>query len=196
MFGLGTEPRFRQPPYNRTSAESLWRSGQEHDAEKACPGLDQGWVPVFGKTSCSKLRLPLSLAAAASIALTCGACSFSYKLDSVFGRDGDKPATADAPPARTGAGPPADADLAFAKAAAVDALGRTGAVSVPWENPRTGARGTITPVASAYTQDGFVCRDFLASYVRRDAESWLQGDGCRIHQGKWTVRRLRPLSRS
>ena len=38
--------------------------------------------------------------------------------------------------------------------------------SVPWENPRTGARGTITPIASAYSQDGLTCRDFLASYMR------------------------------
>ena len=56
---------------------------------------------------------------------------------------------------------------------------------MPWENPGTGARGTVTPIADAYTQDGFTCRDFLASYVRDGAESWLQGDACRIHQGKW-----------
>ena len=68
--------------------------------------------------------------------------------------------------------------------------------SQPWENPGTGARGTVTPIADAYTQDGFQCRDFLASYIRDGAESWLQGDGCRIHQGKWTVRKLRPLKRS
>src|SRR5262249_32633805 len=29
----------------------------EHDPEKACPGLDPGWVPVFGKRSCSTKRL-------------------------------------------------------------------------------------------------------------------------------------------
>ena len=58
--------------------------------------------------------------------------------------------------------------------------------SQPWENPGTGARGTVTPLADAYTQDGFQCRDFLASYIREGAESWLQGDACRIHQGKWT----------
>jgi hypothetical protein len=32
-------------------------SRPEHDAEKACPALDAGWVPVFGKTSCSKHKL-------------------------------------------------------------------------------------------------------------------------------------------
>ena len=68
--------------------------------------------------------------------------------------------------------------------------------SQPWENPGTGARGTVTPIADAYTQDGFQCRDFLASYIREGAESWLQGGACRIHQGKWTVRTLRPLKRS
>ena len=68
--------------------------------------------------------------------------------------------------------------------------------SQPWENPRTGARGTVTPIADAYTQDGFQCRDFLASYIRDGAESWLQGDACRAHQGQWTVRKLRPLQRS
>ena len=68
--------------------------------------------------------------------------------------------------------------------------------SQPWENPGTGARGTVTPLADAYTQDGFQCRDFLASYIRDGSESWLQGDACRIHQGKWTVRTLRPLKRT
>ncbi|MFL5085434.1 MAG: RT0821/Lpp0805 family surface protein, partial [Xanthobacteraceae bacterium] len=45
-------------------------------------------------------------------------------------------------------------------------------------------------------QDGFTCRDFLASYVRGETESWLQGEACRIHQGKWEVKNLRPLSRT
>src|SRR5262249_14480644 len=29
----------------------------QHDPEKACPGLDPGWVPVFGKRSCSTKKL-------------------------------------------------------------------------------------------------------------------------------------------
>jgi surface antigen len=86
---------------------------------------------------------------------------------------------------------PNDNDLEFARAAAVEALAADGR-SVPWENPRTGARGTITPIANAYVQDGLLCRDFLASYVRQSAESWMQGEGCRVHKGKWEVRVLRP----
>src|SRR3979411_2464375 len=88
-----------------------------------------------------------------------------------------RPVSAAAP--ATAAGElPADGDLAFARAAASEALAKDGkTTSVPWENPRTGARGTVTPLAGAYTQDGFVCRDFLASYVRQGTESWLQGGG-------------------
>ena len=85
-------------------------------------------------------------------------------------------------------------DLAYTKAAVAALLGQPRQEREPaWENPATGARGTVTATADAYTSDGFQCRDFLASYVRDGAESWLQGDACRIHQGKWTVRSMRPL---
>ena len=74
-------------------------------------------------------------------------------------------------PPRRGPEPPAEGDLAIARAAASEVLTRGGKdASLPWENPQTGARGTVTPLASAYTQDGFICRDFLASYVKNGSE--------------------------
>src|SRR5262245_3668705 len=106
-----------------------------------------------------------------------------------------KPAkvSAHAPAARL----PPESDLVLTKAAVHDLFSRDDQdASVPWENPRTGARGTVTPIAAAYTQDGFACRDFLARYVRDGAESWLQCEACRIHQGKWEVKAIRPLSRT
>lgn len=141
------------------------------------------------------IALSLTLAAATS------GCSLNYKLDSFWGKSDKadqtaslRPAPAPAPAAAT---VPSENDLAYAKAAAALVLARTEKdASQSWENPGTGARGTVTPIADAYTHDGFQCRDFLASYIRDGAESWLQGDGCRIHQGKWTVRKLRPLKRS
>lgn len=153
-----------------------------------------------------KARLWRLRAKAIALALTLGAaasgCSLSYKLDSFMGKDSEKaePTASVRPapePRPSSAALPAENDLAYAKAAAAEMLARpeTGA-SQPWENPGTGARGTVTPLADAYTQDGFQCRDFLASYIRDGAESWLQGDACRIHQGKWTVRTLRPLKRT
>jgi surface antigen len=156
-----------------------------------------------------KARLWRLRAKAIALSLALGAatsgCSLSYKLDSFLGRDTEKaehtasvrPAPAVAKTGSAGAAVPADNDLDFAKAAASELLGRPEKnASQPWENPDTGARGTVTAIADAYTSDGFQCRDFLASYIREGAESWLQGDACRIHQGKWTVRTLRPLKRT
>jgi hypothetical protein len=136
-------------------------------------------------------------------ALATSGCSLSYKLGNMFGdKDDAKPevTSSTAPKASPVSlkvehnGLPGDSDLGMAKAAATEAVARGGKdVSVPWENPRTGARGTVTPIALAYTRDGFVCRDFLASYVREGSEAWMQGEACRIHQGRWEVRALKPL---
>jgi surface antigen len=146
-------------------------------------------------------------AKAIALALTLGAatsaCSMSYKLDSFLGKSDQTAsvnATAAAAPTQAAAssnGVPSEHDLAYAKAAAAQVLARGEKnASQDWENPGTGARGTVTPIADAYTQDGFQCRDFLASYIRDGAESWLQGDACRVQRGQWTVRKLRPLKRS
>ena len=87
--------------------------------------------------------------------------------------------------------------MAYARAAASDVLNRDEKyASAPWENPRTGARGTVTPIASAYTQDGRTCRDFLASYVQGTSQSWMQGEACKQDQGVWEIRALKPWKRS
>ena len=103
-------------------------------------------------------------------------------------------------------GLPSETDLVFARMAIVEVLKRgSKEVSAPWENPSSGARGTVTPIASAYARDNDVCHDFLASYVRRGGpERWLQGQACRSKaRGKqggqgsaWEVRTMRPWTRS
>jgi hypothetical protein len=128
-------------------------------------------------------------------------CSFSYQLGSLFGKDEDKtdttgsvaPATAVASPPGT----PTDGDLASASKVAIEvfAVDRKD-ISIPWTNPKSGARGMVTPLASSYTQDGFLCRDFLASYVTDANQSWMQGAACRVHHGHWVVRSLKPLSKA
>ena len=96
-------------------------------------------------------------------------------------------------------GLPSDTDLVFARMAIVEVLKRgSKEVSAPWENPSSGARGTVTPIANAYARDGQTCHDFLASYIRRGSpESWMQGQACRAHKrDAWEVRSLRPWTRS
>ena len=96
-------------------------------------------------------------------------------------------------------GLPSETDLVFARMAIVEVLKRgSKEVSAPWENPSSGARGTVTPIANAYARDGLTCHDFLASYVRRGSpESWMQGQACRANKREvWEVKSLRPWTRS
>ena len=125
----------------------------------------------------------------------------SSQLDSYFGGGdkADKPETtgsiAVSQPGKPAVEVP-DGDLNYARAAAKEVLKRDEKnASLPWENPRSGARGTVTPIASAYTQDGQTCRNFLASYVNGRSEAWLEGAACKA-QGAWEVRSLKPWKRS
>ena len=88
-------------------------------------------------------------------------------------------------------------DWTLATAALREALakGEEGS-SIPWQNPNTGARGTVTPVANAFVQEGFPCRNFLASHVGNGRENWFEGTACRVHRGQWDVRTTRPLQKS
>jgi surface antigen len=132
-----------------------------------------------------------------AFALLGGGCSVSYQLDGLHAnKDAGVADLAESPRAaepKATAEMPAEADLAIARAAVSEVLIKGGKhSSVPWENPKTGARGTVTPLALVYSQDGITCRDFLASYVKDGSESWLQGAACRAKHGKWEVRNLRP----
>jgi surface antigen len=92
---------------------------------------------------------------------------------------------------------PTEADLAFARNAVSDVLTRGSKdSSQPWENPASGARGSVTPLSTAYTSEGRTCRDFLASYVNGASESWLQGAACMSGRGRWDVHTLKPWKRS
>jgi len=130
-----------------------------------------------------------------ALALAAGGCSISYQLENLLAKRDD--ARADQSAAQAAASTAVveaavEGDLAIAGAAIAEVLSKGGKhSSLPWENPKTGARGTITPLAAASRQDG--CRDFLASYVRNGSESWLQGEACRA-RGKWEVRNSRPWS--
>jgi outer membrane surface antigen len=137
---------------------------------------------------------------ALALGLACAGCSFSYQLDSLWSKGGDSADTTGslrlATPRQASTLPPEN-DLVIARAAVSEVLTKGGKdTSMPWENPRTGARGTITPIASAYDQDGVTCRDFLASYVRDGSESWLQGEACRAQKGRWEVRTLKPWQKT
>jgi surface antigen len=136
-----------------------------------------------------------------AVALVHGGCALSYRLDSMFGTKDERKqdVTGTVSQGAFAAAGPADlveADLVYAKAAAAELLARGGRdSSMPWTNPNTGAHGTITPIAASYDQNGATCRDFLASYLRGNTETWLHGEACQSG-GRWGVKTLKPFSRT
>lgn len=161
----------------------------------------------------ASLRLAVALTLALGLGVSLGGCAVSgSSFGSMFSKHGRDEARADASDEVTGsvgtptvipasvstAALPPETDLVFARMAIVDVLQRDSKeISTPWENVSSGAHGTVTPIASVYSKDGLSCRNVLASYVRRQgAESWLQGEACRVKTGAWEVKSLRPWSRS
>jgi surface antigen len=131
------------------------------------------------------------------IGLGTAGCSFSRGdpgavAKGPFARMEDGEVTGSITPVKDAA--PTDSDLAFARNAASDVLSKGDKdASQHWENPETGARGSVTPLAQAYAaEDGRKCRDFLASYVNGKTESWLQGAGCQAGHGRWEIHTLKP----
>lgn len=172
---------------------------------------------LYSGTAGASLRSAAVLALAWSLALSLGGCAVSgsmfsrssskdeakaYAKETAYANEDVTGSVAAAPPATpvsaSTTGLPSETDLVFARMAIVDVLTRgSKQISSPWENPSSGARGTVTPIASAYAKDGSTCRDFLASYLRRQgAETWMQGEACHAKHGAWEVKSLRPWSRS
>jgi surface antigen len=126
------------------------------------------------------------------IGLGAGGCSM-VRSDGAFAKMDDKDITGSIGIARSSGRRPTESDLAFARNAASDVLSKGDKdSSQPWENPETGARGSVTPLAQAYSSDGRICRDFLASYVNGRSESWLQGAACQSGRGRWEIQTLKP----
>ena len=125
-----------------------------------------------------------------------GGCSMS-KPEASFAKMGDNVTGSIGPPPSPRAAIPTETDLALTRNAASDVLTKGDKdASQPWENPETGARGSVTPLAQAYTSDGRTCHDFLASYVNGSTESWLQGAACRTDHGRWEIHSLKPWKQS
>jgi surface antigen len=149
-----------------------------------------------------RARHPIASRAAAALLCTLAFSGCSYKLGSLIATDDEPQSTGSinrpalsASQSLSRSSPQAELDFAYARAAAAEALSRgSKEASVPWQNPQTGARGNITPLATSYSEAGMACRDFLASYIHGELQDWLEGAACRTASGNWQVKRLKPLN--
>jgi surface antigen len=163
------------------------------------PAFQYALLPLYGLALYKTWgRIGLSAIGPAGVLMTLilvcvgtGGCSLS-RTDNAYAKMADKDLTGSI----AGGPAPTDSDLAFARNAASDVLTKGDKdASQPWENPETGARGSVTPLAQAYSSEGRTCRDFLASYVNGTNESWLQGAACQTGQGRWEIHTLKPWRR-
>ena len=148
---------------------------------------------AWGRVGLSAIRPSSLVTTIILIGLGAGGCSFSRGDKSAYAKADDSDLTGSITvPAKDA--PPTETDLAFARNAASDVLSKGDKdASQHWENPETGARGSVTPIAQSYAaEDGRKCRDFLASYVNGSTESWLQGAGCQSSHGRWEIHTLKP----
>jgi surface antigen len=166
---------------------------QSASLPKASHALYRAW----GRIGLSAIRPIGAVTTLILIGLGSSGCSMP-RGDGPFARMSDSDlATGSISPQQGHGQGPTDSDLAFARDAASDVLTKGDKdSSQPWENAKTGAHGSVTPLAKAYTaDDGRNCRDFLASYVNGDTESWLQGAACQTANGRWDIRTLKPWRR-
>jgi hypothetical protein len=148
---------------------------------------------TWGRIGLSAIRPGCAVMTLILIGVGSSGCSLS-RNDAAFAKMEDNEVTGSLGTAPAGAPAPTESDLAFARNAASDVLTKGDKdSSQPWENPETGARGSVTPLAQAYSaEDGRTCRDFLASYVNGRTESWLQGAACKSSHGRWEIHTLKP----
>lgn len=160
-------------------------------------------LPYSGTSAASPCCRVSTRLPALALALVLGAMNGGCAVSGLFGTGRDDAmarvdVTGSIPPASgPGTGLPPDADLALARSAITEVLGMGRKdFSTSWENPATGARGTVTPIATAYRQDGATCHDFLASHISGRAETWMRGEACQKASGRWEVKALKPWKRS
>lgn len=126
-------------------------------------------------------------------ALTSGCGSLSFPMGNVFGDD--KADVTGSVRKKIDTGKVPEADWRVARGAVRQALSAPdAAVSVAWENPSTGARGTVTPLPTRDLTPMPACRSFLLSHVRANTETWHQGEACQ-EGAEWEVQSVRSLDK-
>jgi len=140
----------------------------------------------------------MKLLMAGLIALSTGACSFSFGLSAL---DDEGPQSTGAIATDTKAESPLSAELdeedwRRAKAALAVALDPQGpGTQVSWDNPASTMKGTFTPMGAPFVKNDEICRAFSA-HLSGPSTSALQGTACRPSGGEWAIKEVKPLKAS
>ena len=135
---------------------------------------------------------PAALAARlalAGLAAPLGGCAISTQLGPIFGASDDTVATGSITPRdRRFSTTMTDEDWSRAKLALGTALASEApGAPAPWDNPASGLKGTVSPVASAYAADDRTCHAFVASLSDQASTHWYQGRACKTAETGWAI---------
>jgi surface antigen len=115
-------------------------------------------------------------------------CAISTQLGPIFGGGEEAATGAITPRDRRFSNNMTDEDWTRAMTAVETALSPTGAgKAAQWENPASGLKGTVSPVAAAYAADSETCHAFVASLTEGADTHWYQGRACRTADAPWKV---------
>lgn len=151
------------------------------------------WINTRRYRAGAALSEAVKVLAAGLVALSTGACSFSF---GVIGLD-DKEPEATGSIALTRAAIPLSPDLndedwRRAKAALGLALDPQGpGTQVSWDNPASAARGTFVPTGAPFVKNDEICRAFAAQLAGSLAAN-LHGTACRPSGGEWAIKEIKP----
>jgi surface antigen len=150
------------------------------------------WANARRYRSDAFLSEAMKMLAAGLIALSAGACSFSF---GVVGLDEAEP-QATGSIASKGTVPLSpdlnEEDWRRAKAALAVALDPQGpGTQVSWDNPASDRKGTFTPTSAPFVKDDQICRSFTA-LIGGASSSNLQGTACRPSGGEWAIKDVKP----
>ncbi len=68
-------------------------------------------------------------------------------------------------------------------------------MSVNWDNPETGAKGSFTPIGQPYPLEGMICRAFHADIAVNETQESLQGAACREKTAEWALTEVKLLKK-
>lgn len=137
----------------------------------------------------------MKMLAAGLIALSAGACSFSFGVVGLDEKDPEPQVTGSiAPKAPLALSADLDEeDWRRAKAALAVALDPQGpGTQVSWDNPASSRKGAFTPTGAPFVKDDQICRSFSA-HLSGATASTLQGTACRPSGGDWAIREVKPI---
>lgn len=149
--------------------------------------------PLYRAPSTRREGGPARVLVALLLGAALSGCGVSLPLATLAPPTGEVLTTGSITPPPTLGLAPGSEDWRRARAALVTALDPQGnGAAVSWDNPETGAAGTIAAADLPYLEGDIVCRRFSARTRLDQSDKSFEGHACRVAAGEWRIRSAEP----